>query len=38
MGTHNEVLEGKPPIVIAVFGQTGTGNTSFIKSVAGIEL
>ncbi|SMQ55269.1 unnamed protein product [Zymoseptoria tritici ST99CH_3D7] len=28
----------KPPIVIAVFGQTGTGKTSFIKAVTGKNL
>lgn len=30
--------EGKHPIVIAVFGQTGTGKTSFIKAATGVEL
>jgi hypothetical protein len=30
--------EKKPPIVIAVFGQTGTGKTSFIKAVTGKDL
>jgi hypothetical protein len=28
----------KPPIVIAVFGQTGTGKTTFIKAVTGKDL
>jgi len=30
--------ENKPPIVIAVFGQTGTGKTSFVKAVTGKDL
>ena len=30
--------EINPPIVIAVFGQTGTGKTSFIKAVTGEDL
>lgn len=29
---------GTQPIVIAVFGQTGTGKTSFIKAVTGKDL
>jgi polynucleotide 5'-kinase involved in rRNA processing len=28
-------IEAKPPSVIAVFGQTGTGKTSFIKAATG---
>lgn len=31
-------IDTKPPIVIAVFGQTGTGKTSFIKAVTGEDL
>jgi len=27
-----------PPILVAVFGKTGTGKTSFIKSVTGWDL
>ncbi|KAG0649196.1 GTP-binding A [Hyphodiscus hymeniophilus] len=36
----NDAIHGdnKPPIVIAVFGQTGTGKTSFIKAVTGKDL
>jgi hypothetical protein len=30
--------EDKPPIVIAVFGQTGTRKTSFVQSVTGNDL
>ncbi|KAH6674426.1 P-loop containing nucleoside triphosphate hydrolase protein [Halenospora varia] len=35
---NNEWIEGQRPIVIAVFGQTGTGKTSFIKTVTGQDL
>lgn len=32
------IEDNSPPIVIAVFGQTGTGKTSFIKAVTGKDL
>ena len=36
---HSNIANGnKPPIVIAVFGQTGTGKTSFVKAVTGEDL
>jgi hypothetical protein len=36
---HSNIANGnKPPIVIAVFGQTGTGKTSFVKAVTGKKL
>lgn len=35
----NDIIEdNSPPIVIAVFGQTGTGKTSLIKAVTGKDL
>ncbi|KAH9205376.1 P-loop containing nucleoside triphosphate hydrolase protein [Leptodontidium sp. 2 PMI_412] len=38
-GENSDIAEeNKPPIVIAVFGQTGTGKTSFIKAVTGKDL
>jgi len=37
-GNNDVVKDNKPPIVIAVFGQTGTGKTSFIKAVTGRDL
>ena len=36
--TANGVNSGKQPIVIAVFGMTGTGKTSFIKAITGEDL
>lgn len=36
---HNDGVEDdSPPLVIAVFGQTGTGKTSLIKAVTGKDL
>jgi hypothetical protein len=36
---HNDTIEdNSPTIVIAVFGQTGTGKTSLIKAVTGKDL
>ena len=40
IGEHDNYIdqENEPPIVIAVFGQTGTGKTSFIRAVTGANL
>lgn len=38
VGNSDVAEEYKLPIVIAVFGQTGTGKTSFIKAVTGKDL
>jgi len=37
-GNNDAIKKNKPPIVIALFGQTGTGKTSFIKAVTGKDL
>lgn len=37
-GMSTDVVEENKPIVIAVFGQTGTGKTSFIKAATGEDL
>jgi hypothetical protein len=36
--TTSDQGDSRRPIVIAVFGQTGTGKTSFIKAVTGVDL
>jgi hypothetical protein len=35
---NDTIEDNSPPVVIAVFGQTGTGKTSLIKSVTGKDL